>query len=46
MKPDKLMSETSLDLFCEHEAEELAFDIENKAAALKVSYEYYMMEFM
>jgi hypothetical protein len=46
MKPEKLLSETSLDLFCEHEAEKFAMDIEEKAAALEVTCDYYMMEFM
>ena len=46
MKPDELLSESSLDLFCEHEAEKFAIDIEDKAAAFEVTSEYYMMEFM
>jgi hypothetical protein len=46
MKPDELLSETSLDLFCEHNAEKFALDIEEKAAALEVTCDYYMMEFM
>jgi hypothetical protein len=46
MKPDELLSETSLDLFCDHNAEKFALDIEEKAAALEVTCDYYMMEFM
>ena len=46
MKPEQLLSESSLDLFCEHEAEKFAVDIEEKAAVLEVTSEYYMMEFM
>lgn len=46
MKPDELMSDTTLDLFCDHEAEKFALDIESKAAALEVTCDYYIMEFM
>ena len=44
------MKDTTLDLFCEHQekrdAEEFAFDIEQKAAELEITVDYYMMEFM
>lgn len=50
MKPDELLSESTLDLFCDHAdaslAEEYALDIEAKAAALEVTVDYYMAEFM
>ena len=44
------MHESTLDLFCEHEsnecADEFALEIEQKAAELEVTVDYYMMEFM
>lgn len=44
------MHESTLDLFCDHDddqlAEEYALEIESKAAALEVTCDYYMMEFM
>jgi len=47
---DKFMSESSLDLFCElpseQMAEEYAMELEAKAAALEVTVDYYMAEFM
>ena len=42
--------ESTLDLLCEHEsvqlAEEFALEIEQKAADLEVTVDYYMQEFM
>lgn len=46
MKPDELLSDSTLDLFEQKSAEEFALDIESKAAALEVTCDYYMMEFM
>ena len=46
----KTMKDTTLDLFCEHQekkdAEEFALELEQKAAELEVTVDYYMMEFM
>lgn len=42
--------ESTLDLFCEHEsvqlAEEFAMEMEQKAAELEITVDYYMQEFM
>lgn len=47
MKPENCLSDSSLDLFCEHyEADKFARDIEEKAAALEITVDYYMQEFM
>lgn len=47
MKPDELLSDSTLDLLSDKaEAEEFALDIEAKAAALEITCDYYMMEFM
>lgn len=47
MKPDELLSDSTLDLFDDKaDAEAFAMDIESKAAALEVTCDYYMMEFM
>ena len=47
---DKTMKDTTLDLFCEHQekkdAEEFALELEQKAAELEITVDYYMMEFM
>ena len=47
---DKFMSDTSLDLFCDHIdaqlADEYAMDLEAKAAELEVTVDYYMAEFL
>lgn len=47
---DIQIHESTLDLFCEHEsaqlAEEFALEIEQKAAELEVTVDYYMQEFM
>lgn len=47
---DKFMNESSLDLFCqlpsEQMAEDYAIDLEQKAAELEVTVDYYMAEFM
>lgn len=44
------MHDSTLDLFCQHEdtkyADEYAMEIEQKAAELEVTVDYYMMEFM
>ena len=44
------MFDSTLDLFCEHDnaeyADEFAMEIEEKAAALEITVDYYMMEFM
>ena len=45
-----MMFNSTLDLFCEHEdaeyADEFAMELEEKAAELEVTVDYYMMEFM
>jgi hypothetical protein len=45
-----MMFDSTLDLFCEHDnaeyADEFAMEIEEKAAALEITVDYYMMEFM
>lgn len=47
---DKFMHESTLDLFCQHEDEQMAdnyaMEIEQKAAELEITVDYYMMEFM
>jgi len=47
---DKFMSNTSLDLFCDHIdaqlADEFAMDLEAKAAELEITVDYYMAEFL
>ena len=47
---DKFMSNTSLDLFCDHIdaqlADEYAMDLEAKAAELEITVDYYMAEFL
>lgn len=44
------MHDSTLDLFCEHEsvecADEYATEIEQKAAELEVTVDYYIQEFM
>ena len=44
------MHDSTLDLFCQHEdakcADEYAMELEEKAAELEVTVDYYMMEFM
>lgn len=44
------MHDSTLDLFCEHEsaeyADDYALEIEQKAAELEVTVDYYMAEFM
>lgn len=44
------MHNSTLDLFCEHEsaeyADKYAMEIEEKAAELEVTVDYYVMEFM
>ena len=47
---DKMMHQSTLDLFCDHAdkqmAEEYAMEIEAKAAELEVTVDYYMAEFL
>jgi hypothetical protein len=43
------MHESTLDLFCQHDeviADEYAMELEQKAAELEITVDYYMMEFM
>ena len=44
------MNDSTLDLFCQHEderfADEYASEMEQKAAELEITVDYYMMEFM
>jgi hypothetical protein len=43
------MHESTLDLFCQHDeviADEYAMELEQKAAELQITVDYYMMEFM
>ena len=44
------MFDSTLDLFCQHEddkyADEYAMELEQKAAELEITVDYYMMEFM
>jgi hypothetical protein len=44
------MNDSTLDLFCQHEddrfADEYAMEMEQKAAELEVTVDYYVMEFM
>jgi hypothetical protein len=50
MKPENFLSDSTLDLFCDHAdeqlADEYALEIEQKAAALEVTVDYYIAEFM
>jgi hypothetical protein len=47
---DKFMTESSLDLFCDHidtqMAEEFAMDLEAKAAELEITVDYLIAEFL
>jgi hypothetical protein len=47
---EKFMSDTSLDLFCDHIdaqlADEYAIDLEAKAAELEITVDYYIAEFL
>jgi hypothetical protein len=47
---EKFMTESSLDLFCDHIdaqlADEYAMDLEAKAAELEITVDYYMAEFL
>jgi hypothetical protein len=47
---DKFMTESTLDLFCNHAdaqmAEEYAMELEAKAAELEITVDYYMAEFL
>jgi hypothetical protein len=47
---EKFMSDTSLDLFCDHIdaqlADEYAMDLEAKAAELEITVDYYIAEFL
>jgi hypothetical protein len=47
---DKFMTDSTLDLFCDHAdtqmAEEYAMELEAKAAELEVTVDYYMAEFL
>ena len=44
------MNDSTLDLFCEHEdaqyADKYAMELEEKAAALEITVDYLLMEFM
>ncbi len=50
MKPENCLSDSTLDLFCDkadHElAEEFVIQIEQQAAILGITCDYYMAEFM
>jgi hypothetical protein len=47
MKPDELLSDSTLDLLADKaDAEAFALDIEQKASALEITVDYYMQEFM
>lgn len=50
MKPENCLSESTLDLFCDQAdaelADEYAMELEAKAAALEITVDYYMQEFM
>lgn len=47
MKPENFLSDSTLDLFSDKaDAEAFALDIEQKAAALEITVDYYMQEFM
>ena len=43
---DFFMSESTLDLFEEYQAEQFALEMEAKASELEIPVDYYMMEFM
>lgn len=47
---DKMMHQSTLDLFCDHAdeqmAEEYTLELEAKAAELEVTVDYYMAEFL
>jgi hypothetical protein len=47
---EKFMSDTSLDLFCDHIdaqlADEYAMDLEAKASSLEITVDYYIAEFL
>ena len=47
---DKMMHQSTLDLFCDHAdaqmAEEYTMELEAKAAELEVTVDYYMAEFL
>jgi hypothetical protein len=47
---DKFMTDSTLDLFCQHEdaqmAEEYAMELEAKAAELEITVDYYIAEFL
>jgi hypothetical protein len=47
---DKFMTDSTLDLFCDHAdaqmAEEYAMELEAKAAELEITVDYYMAEFL
>ena len=50
MKPENCLSDSTLDLFCDHAdkelAEEFVMEIEHKASELGITCDYYMAEFM
>lgn len=47
MKPENFLSDSTLDLLSDKaDAEAFALDIEQKAAALEITVDYYMQEFM
>jgi len=47
MKPENFLSDSTLDLLSDKaDAEAFAMDIEQKAAALEITVDYYMQEFM
>jgi len=50
MKPENCLSESTLDLFCDQAdaefADEFALELEAKAAALEITVDYYIQEFM
>lgn len=50
MKPDEFLSDSTLDLFADKAdaelADQYALEIEQKAAALEITVDYYMQEFM
>lgn len=50
MKPENFLSDSTLDLFADKAdaefADEFAMELEAKAAALEITVDYYMQEFM
>jgi len=40
------MTESSLDLFCDHIDDEYDMDLETKAAELEITVDYYIAEFL